>query len=110
MAMTQLCQPGVAGRATACSNRPCTRPCAASTRARPRNRLTPPDCNGMKQAALLHQQKSGHGRRRACVLFRFGSDGSGEFDEDCWESVVQVEVDGQLEVSAAQVLDERMDD
>jgi hypothetical protein len=35
------------------------------------------------------------------------SGGSGEFGEECWESVVRVEVDGQLVVSAAQVLHER---
>jgi hypothetical protein len=34
------------------------------------------------------------------------SDGANEFGEDCGESVVRVEVEGQLVVSAAQVLDE----
>jgi hypothetical protein len=34
------------------------------------------------------------------------SDGAGEFGEACGESVVRVEVKGQLVVSAAQVLDE----
>jgi len=36
------------------------------------------------------------------------SDGEREFGEGCWESVVWVEIDGQLIVSAAQVLDKRM--
>lgn len=51
------------------------------------------ECVGTAQAmatALLHQQKSGHGRWRPVCC----SDGSGEFGEDCWESVVRVEVDG----------------
>jgi len=35
------------------------------------------------------------------------SDGEREFGEGCWESVVWGEIDGQLIVSAAQVLDKR---
>ena len=54
--------------------------------------------------ALLHQWKSRRGRQRPVCC----SDGSGEFGEDHQESVVQVEIEGQLVVSAAQVLDERM--
>ena len=47
---------------------------------------------------------SRHGRQRPVYC----SDGSDEFGEDQLESVVQVETEGQLVVSAAQVSDERM--
>ena len=46
--------------------------------------------------ALLHQWKSRRGRQRPVCC----SDGSGEFGEDHQESVVQVEIEGQLVVSA----------
>ena len=40
-------------------------------------------------AALLHQQKGGHGWRRPLCC----SDGESEFGEDCWESMGRVEVE-----------------
>jgi hypothetical protein len=53
----------------------------------------------IQRLALLHSRRAGTVNGGSVC----SSDGAGEFGEDCWESVVGVEVDDRLVVSAAQV-------